>query len=161
MTYSIRPLTINDLSEYKSLRLYALKTEPAFFRSSYREEAVFLREHWAQRLTNPKGTIFGLFHFAELIGITAIMIEDEGHGYLTHSYIRPQHRRQNLSTLLFQTRINWAKDRKLKKLVVNHRKSNLASKAAIIKAGFRFTHAENTVWPDGSNDDFLNYELLF
>lgn len=160
MSYSIRPLIVNDLRDYKALRLEALKTEPTVFRRGYKEESGFPEAYWMQRLTNPNGTIFGLFHDTNLIGITAIIIEDEGQGYLTHSYIKSQYRGQNLSTLFFKTRIKWAKERKLKRLIVNHRKSNMASKAAIQKAGFRFTHAEKATWSDGSIEDMLHYELL-
>lgn len=160
MRYTIRPLTIDDLKTYRATRLLALQTDKGVFRRPYEVEAAMPESYWIQRLTNPDGTIFGLFHNTILIGITAIVIEEAGHGYLTHSYIKPAYRRQGLSLLFFEKRIAWAKERGLKRLVVNHRETNIASKAAIQKSGFRFTHAEKADWPDGKTENLLNYELM-
>lgn len=160
MSFKILPLTLENLDEYKAIRLQALQTDPGVFRRSYKEEAAMPDEFWSQRLTNPKGTIFGLFNDAELIGITAILIEPEGHGYMTHSYILPEYRGQNLSKIFFEKRIEWVQEKGLKRIVVNHRKNNLASKAAILKSGFIYTHSEKIQWPDGSFEEVIYYESI-
>ena len=160
MPFSIRPLIERDVSEYKAIRLLALQTDPSVFRSSYKDEAGLPEAEWVKRITNPDRTIFGLFHDAALIGITAISIQSEGHGYMTHSYIHKEFRKQNLSKFFFDIRIAWAKERGLKKLLINHRKSNLVSKAAILRSGFKYTGYETVEWPDGKYDDLLHYELL-
>jgi GNAT superfamily N-acetyltransferase len=115
-------------------------------------------EQWLARLTNPESCCFGLYDHDELIGITGIVIED-GKGYLTQSYIREQHRRRRLSRLLYKTRIDWAKEHGLKRLLAGHRVSNVISKAANQHFGFQFSHTQSRNWPDGGTEDMVYYVL--
>lgn len=159
MNYKILPLTIKEVGAYKNIRLKALLTDPGVFRSSYDEEANMPDSYWQNRLAKSNACIFGLYKESLLVGITGIAIEEAGHGYLTHTYILPEHRGQGLSKLFFETRITWAKNRGLQRLVINHRKSNHASRANILKYGFVFTHAEDVLWQDGASEELLHYEL--
>ncbi|HTM67185.1 MAG TPA: GNAT family N-acetyltransferase [Flavipsychrobacter sp.] len=156
--YYIRPLTASDLSLYRKMRLEALQTHPGFFGNSHAKEASMPEEQWLERLTNPDRCCFGLYSGNELVGITGIVIED-GKGYLTQSYIREQHRGSGLSRMLYQARINWAKEHGLKQLLVGHRASNVVSKAANQHFGFQFSYTESRNWPDGGIEDMVYYVL--
>ncbi|MFV0606139.1 MAG: GNAT family N-acetyltransferase [Niabella sp.] len=160
MNFYIKALTLNELDAYKRIRLQALKTDPQSYCNSFEKEASMSQEAWVQRISNPEGIIFGLYHAEELIGITAILIEEHCVGHLTHSYIQKQYRGLGLSKQLFTARMQWAKEKGVQKLIINHRKNNLASKAAIQSVGFRFTHSGKITLASGLQDEVFNYELV-
>lgn len=159
--YNIRQLNLADLEIYKTLRLEALRLEPSVFSSTYEREAAFDDAVWATRLNNLASASFGLFYDNALIGITGIVILDPElpEAVLVASYIQKAHRGKGLSFLLYRERIAWARARKLKRIIVSHRKSNKASEAANQHFGFRFTHEEPTPWPDGLVEDQVFYCL--
>ncbi|HTN46273.1 MAG TPA: GNAT family N-acetyltransferase [Flavipsychrobacter sp.] len=159
--YIIKQLTLEDLESYKTMRLEALQLEADKFGNSFAVEAAYPESEWIHRLTQPDRACFGLFYKNELVGITAVLTnaEDLTNGYMTQSYIRPPHRAKGLSQLFYNVRIAWAKQQGLKTLTISHRKSNLVSKAAILKNGFLFTHSEPRVWGDGSEGENLFYSL--
>ena len=132
------------------------------FGNSYAMEAAYPEENWAQRCTNPGCAIFGLYANDELIGITGIIqnAENPEEGYMTQSYIRRAHRGQKLSGLLYEARIAWARSNGIGRLIISHKATNHASKAANQRFGFCYTHSESRTWPDGSTEDNLFYELI-
>lgn len=162
-SYTIRQFTAADVSIYRAIRLEALQTEPGFFGNSYATELAYANEQWLARITNPYGACFGLYHLNDLIGITAIIIldKDKAHtAYMTQSYIRPAHRGKGLSKLLYNARLQWAREQGIVRLLIGHRRSNISSMKANQKFGFRYTHSESRTWPDGITEDMLHYELL-
>jgi len=156
--YYIRPLSASDLTAYKCIRLEALQTEPGMFGNSYATEAAMIEQQWLDRLTNPARCCFGLYHNKVLIGITAIVVQD-GIGYMTQSYIRKEHRGKRLSRLFYEIRIDWARNHGLSRLEIGHRKSNIISKAANQRYGFRYSKTESRTWPDGVTEDMVYYKL--
>lgn len=160
-TYSIRRLGVADLQDFKHIRLEALQQEPAVFSSNYAREAAFPDNTWEQRLLNPGAAFFGLYDGPELIGITGIIANDETgtEAVLIASYIRPGRRGHGLSGLLYQARIDWAKEQGFRRIVVSHRAGNEASRAANQRYGFLHTHAELMQWPDGQWADNIFYVL--
>ena len=161
ISYSIRPFLPEEVEIYKAMRLEALQLEPGMFGNSHALEAAFTNEQWLARLTDPYRACFGLFFNGELIGITAIITEQEkpGEAYMTQSYIRKAHRGKGLSRLLYEARLAWAKEHDVKRLIIGHRRSNATSKAANQHYGFRYTHNESRTWPDGATEDMLYYVL--
>lgn len=61
--------------------------------------------------------------------------------------------------MLYAARPDWAKARGLKRLRIGHKESNLPSKAAILRHGFRYEKWEMRRWPDGSNEPMVYYLL--
>src|SRR5688572_14040110 len=92
--YTVRQLLADDVAMYKAMRLEALKLEPGMFGNSYALESGYSDKQWSERISNPKGAIFGLYHLQELVGITAIIIDKDQaeEGYMTQSYIQTAHR---------------------------------------------------------------------
>ena len=78
---------------------------------------------------------------------------------LSASYIRKEYRGQGISALFYQTRIDWARENGYTEVYVAHREGNDASRAANQKFGFKYTHTEQTVWPDGTQSNKLWYRL--
>lgn len=159
--YHIRQFGAEDAAVYKAIRLEALQQHPGNYGNSYLTEAGFTGNHWVERLTNPGCACFGLYSGDELIGLTGIIVDQDEpeSAYMTQSYIRDAHKNKGLSRMLYQARIDWAKQQGIKRLVIGHRKNNLASKAANQKFGFTYTHSEERTWPDGNTEDMLYYEL--
>lgn len=162
MSFSIRQFRPDQVSAYKSLRLEALREEPGNYGNSHATESAFAEEIWLNRLQNPDVACFGLYDGEDLIGLTSILrnAEKPSEAYLTQSYIRRAYRGTGLSRLLYDARLKWARDKGLKRLIIGHRESNLASKHANQHFGFRFTHREPREWPDGGKEDMLYYELV-
>lgn len=156
--YNIRLLQEDEASLYKSMRLEAIQTEPAMFRCSTPAEAELSDEEWQERIKHPRA-VFGLFEGEQLIGMTSILLLDEEEGYLGQSYIRKDYRGKKLSGLLYRIRMDWAKKMQLKRLSVSHRESNIISKAANQRSGFKYSHQESVNWLDGTTEDALYYIL--
>lgn len=156
-----RRFSLDDIDVYKAIRLEALLNDPGMYGNSYAMEVVLPEEEWADRIANPRFARFGLYDNTSLIGITGIVIDKDkpGEAYMTQSYIRNAYRGQHLSRLLYDARIAWAKEQGVKRLIIGHRESNAASKAANQRYGFTFTHREANTWPDGAAEDMLYYEL--
>ena len=161
--YSIRPFTAVEVELYKAMRLEALELEAGMFGSNLARELSFSDEQWMDRITNPVSGCFGLFCGDELIGITGIIIDNKekpGEAYMTQSYIRKAHRGKGLSRMLYEIRLQWAKEHGIKRLVIGHRENNLVSKAANQRYGFTYSRSESRTWGDGAVMDNLIYELL-
>jgi GNAT superfamily N-acetyltransferase len=160
--YSIRAFLPEETGAYKTIRLEALLTEPGMFGSNYAREAAFTEEQWLARIINPDAACLGLYCNDELIGITGIMLdkEQQGTAQLTQSYIRKPFRGKGLSGILFETRLEWARERNLKRVEVGNRASNNAAIAANQRFGFRIIRRQPATWPDGGTEDILYYELI-
>jgi len=140
--YSMRPFRPEEVMIYKAMRLDALQKEAGMFGANYAFELTLTDDQWMDRIVNPNSACYGLFYKDELIGITGIIIDKEHPdlGHLIQSYILKPHRGKGLSNMLYKA-------------------SNLASKAASARFGFKYTHREGRSWPDGSTEDILYYEL--
>jgi len=160
-TYFLRPFLPGEVALYKAIRLEALQQEPSMFGSSYEREAAFTEEQWLPRITNPNVACLGLYHGQELIGVTGIIIDsaNPAEGHMVQSYIRKEHRGKRLSNMFYEVRLDWARKRKLKRLMVANRETNAAAIAANQRHGFQFTHREVRQWPDGTTGDALYYVL--
>lgn len=146
-TYTIRPFFENDWEDLKRLRLEALRKHPSFFSPS-RDETKFTESEWKQRITNPKNCIFALLFENKIIGITGIVTDkdDDTKAHLVMSFIQEEFRRKNLSKLLYQSRLDWAKARpNLKTLVLDVNEDNVPSRNACQNNGFKLisSYVEN------------------
>lgn len=158
----IRQLTENDWPQYREIRVEALAQEPECFTTS-EDESKFISENWIERITNPNGAIFGLFHKGQIIGVTRIHRENDDprsyRAWMGASYIKPEYRGQHLSDLLFDTRIAWAKEQgNLIALVVAHREENQISRTTIQHHGFKFIGSRKKMYVDGEQAESFVYE---
>lgn len=159
---TIRQLTENDWPMYREIRMEALAQEPEFFVTS-ENESNFISENWIEQITNVNGAIFGLFHKGQIIGLTSIHRENDDpksyRAWMGSSYIKPEFRGNHLSDLLFETRIEWAKQQgNIIALVVAHREDNQVSKKAIQHNGFKFIGSRTKTYVDGKPAKSLIYE---
>jgi RimJ/RimL family protein N-acetyltransferase len=160
--YSLLLFQPDHWSTFRAIRLEALRNEPRFFGAGYEEEVKETEAQWRKTLSHQIGAHWGLFHHGTCIGLTGIwpFRKQTDTLILRASYIAPEHRGKGLSALFYRARIEWARDHGIKHLVISHREGNEASRAANQKFGFRYTHSEEKLWPDGITEGHLFYELI-
>lgn len=161
---ALRNLLEQDWALLREIRLRALQADPGVFSSSFASESQMDEAAWRSWLTSPDVGVFGLFDGSAIIGMTGIALrKDDPSGtsaILWGSWIAPNYRGQNLSQQFYEARIAWAKVHPTcTHIIVSHRASNHASKAANQKHGFVFTHTEPKTWPDGTREDSVYYAL--
>jgi RimJ/RimL family protein N-acetyltransferase len=158
----LRKFSSNDWTAFKAMRLEALQTEPDKFGGRYMEEAARTDQEWIDQLNkNNYWAFWGLYAGDTCIGLTGIveMRNDATCALLIASYIRNEYRGKGLSSLYYKVRLEWARTMGYKWVEVHHRRTNIISKAANQKFGFKYTHTTSVQWPDGSYDDSLSYRL--
>jgi len=158
MSISIRQLTEDDWREFSRIRLEALQTDPLVFGSNYEKESQFTEADWKSRLQAKDSAIFMLYEDETPIGMTGVSVfrDDPTNktALLWGSWLKPDFRGKGLSEMMYKARIHWAKERPtIKRIIVSHRASNLASKYANQKHGFVFTRTHEKVWADGAIED--------
>ena len=164
MNIFTRQLTENDWCEFSQVRLKALQTDPNVFGSNYEKESQMTEAEWRSRLQAKENAIFLIFENETPIGMTGVSIDrndpTKKTALLWGSWLAPHFRGKGLSELMYQARINWAKEQPtIEKIIVSHRASNLSSKYANRKHGFVLTHKTEKVWTDGATEDEIFYEL--
>lgn len=159
--YTLRRLLPSQWEDYKSIRLEALKTNPEMFGSNYAKEATYSQSDWVSFLENDSRAMFALYHATSLIGLSGVTLkkDDATTAVLFASFIQLSHREKGLSKLFYQARIDWARQKKCRLIIVSHRIGNILSKAANQRFGFKYTHTEEVNWPDGVRADELVYSL--
>ena len=164
MDFTIRKLTENNWYELSQIRLKALLSDPQVFGSSYEKEKDTREAEWRELLRSKEVAVFLIFADENPIGMTCISISRDDPtkktALLWGSWLAPEFRRRGLSELMYRARIDWAKQQPtIEKITVSHRASNLSSKFANQKYGFKFTHTKEKVWTDGTTEDDVCYEL--
>lgn len=159
--YSLQRMSPSEWREYKSIRLYALKTNPEMFGSNYAKEFLYNKNDWKSFLGHDSRAMFGLYHAKLLVGLSGITLkkDDATTAIMFASFIKLPHRGNGLSKLFYQARIDWARQKKCKSIIVSHRVGNTPSRAANQQFGFKYSHSEHVKWPDGVWAEELIYKL--
>ncbi len=162
--FTTREIRIDEWMAFKNLRLEAVRENESRYTASYAREEAQQDTHWQSMLSASTGRIFGLYDFGDLIGITGVFTDwKDASGrtaILGMSYIRPAYRGLKLSRLLYQARIDWAKQSGLfDHITVGHRLENEVSRRANQAFGFVYTDTEECTFGDGSTGKLLHYEM--
>lgn len=164
MNINIKQIDENDWQEFRAVRLKALQTDPKVFGSHYEKEVLYSKQKWKEWISDKHQAIFIIYNDEKPIGMTGIYIPQDivskYKAVLWGSWLEPDYRRKGISDLMYKTRIDWAKQNlTLSKIEVSHRESNLASKFANQKHGFKLIKEENKEWHDGITEKDVIYEL--
>jgi RimJ/RimL family protein N-acetyltransferase len=164
MKIKIRQICENDWQEFREIRLKALKSDPKVFGSHYEREKNKSRQDWKEWAGAENQAIFFLYDNGKSIGMTGIYIPQDTvtktTAVLWGSWLEPEYRHKGISELMYKARIDWAKDQPdLRRIEVSHRESNLASKFANQKHGFKLVKEEDKEWHDGISEKDVIYEL--
>ncbi|ULT23239.1 GNAT family N-acetyltransferase [Sphingobacterium sp. E70] len=60
--------------------------------------------------------------------MTSMLLLNDTEAYFGQSFIRPEHRGQGLSSLLYKIRMTWVNTQQIKRLIISHREINTISK---------------------------------
>ncbi len=162
MTMTIRPLVPSEWQMFRDIRLFALKSAPGMFESTYAQAAARSEADWRTLLSSERQQIFGMFDADKLVGIAGVFTakDDPATAHLVMDFILPEYRGKKLWRLMYQARLDWARRRKaFGRAVVAARESNATSLASMRAAGFRETRRETHTWPDGATEDEIWFEL--
>lgn len=159
--YSLQRMLPSQWEEYKLIRLEALKTNPEMFGSNYAKEILYDENDWTSLLENDSRAMFALYDAKLLVGLSGITLkkDDATTAIMFASFIKLPYRRKGLSKLFYKARIDWARQKKCKLIIVSHRVGNTSSKAANEQFGFKYSHTEQVKWPDGVWAEELIYLL--
>ena len=165
MKYSIRKLHEDDWGIFAEIRLRALLTDPSVFGSNYDTESKYTESDWRSRLKDRDTAIFAVFEKDKAVGMTGVVIDrndpSRKTALLWGSWIEPEMRNKGLSKLFYTARLDWAKEQPdLERVIVSHRRSNVASKIANQRFGFAETHTVEKVWNDELSETEHFYELV-
>lgn len=160
---TLRRLLPEEWEAVRAFRLGALRAAPGNFFTPHEETASRPTSHWTDMLADPDAALFGLFDSIDMVGMTGVFVDRDDPtnptAFLGMSFIMPAYRGRGLTRTLFEARIAWARARGLRRAVVYSRASNLPSRRAIERHGFKHVGATDHVWPDGTTDPDLKYEL--
>jgi ribosomal protein S18 acetylase RimI-like enzyme len=113
MSYVVRVLGVDDVDEFRRVRLDALRLHPEAFTASYEDESALDRAQFAERLTTPGLTRFGAFTHAEIVGLVGLQIPNGAKvrhkAHLFSMYVADGHRRSGLADQLVQAVIDAAR----------------------------------------------------
>jgi RimJ/RimL family protein N-acetyltransferase len=164
MTITIRALEADEWEQFRDVRLAALKAVPGVYGTRYEDALLRTETAWRSTVKGPSNQSFGLFDGQALVGITSVFTWEEdptgNTAILASSFIADPYRGRRLSQMLYDIRIAWIKDHgQFTRIVVGHRASNEPSRRANQHYGFMQFRRAPHVWPDGTTEDEIFYEM--
>lgn len=125
MAITITKLSIDDWSEYKALRLKALKEDPIAFTSSFEDSMDKLDDYWISHLNMKHHNSMMLFAKDEeadrLVGMVALIFNDKKRtkhvAELAGNYVDSDYRRRGIGSMMMEAIIHEAKENKLIKKI--------------------------------------------
>lgn len=146
MPTDIRTLTPDDASQYRELRLRALRKHPEAFATSYEEEQARSISEFAQKLApGPEHITLGAYNEGQLVGIVTLT-RPVSNPKLQHRatiaamYVVPEARKQRLARILLNESLSIAgewgvSDVALAVAVGNYSARNLYASAGFVSYG--------------------------
>jgi RimJ/RimL family protein N-acetyltransferase len=164
--FNIRALNGRDWQAFRDIRLEALRDYPGNFGAQYADELRLEKQQWIDRIEDPMGKIFGLFHGTHLIGTNGVCTyRDDPTGktaLMIMWYMRSGYQGRGLFSDLVKAGIDWAEAQPCFDCIrVHHRDGNEASRKSNQKHGFNYIEQEPWTWPDGKTVDLVMYERRF
>lgn len=160
----VRALDEKDWEIFKAIRLEALSLHKNNFSMTYEQSAKESDEYWKNTLIHDNKRIFGLFDGDTLIGIGGVFTDKDDASSKTAilgmGYIKEAYRGRKLSRLIYQARIDWARESgSFERIAVSHRKGNDASMNANQAFGFKYIGEERKKFGDDKEYTDVKYEL--
>lgn len=108
----VRKFEAADWAVYKAMRLEALRLHQDVYGTSHADMADRPNSEWEDIVSQDDAAFFGLYDGGDAVGIAGIFTHksEPRTGILIAGYIREAYRGRGLSRLLYQARIDWAKN---------------------------------------------------
>jgi len=160
----IRPLTAEDATLYKALRLEALRNHPEAFGSDYEAEKDRPIERYATRLESEQASTFGAFREGELVGVVTIVclepVKMKHRANLFAMYVTPRARKQQVGRQLVEKALQILEEHPLIEQVhLSVVRTNEAAKALYRSLGFESYAIEPRALK--INDTYHDEELMW
>jgi len=140
MTIEYKILSINDVVDYKNIRLDLLKQNPTNFGSSFEEESMFDESVWQKRLSNPNATSIGVYNETQIIGLCVVVknprLKMKHKAHLNSMYVRDEFRRRGISKNLLNYVFEFLKDTDVEILCLSVVSENCNAISLYKKVGF-------------------------
>jgi ribosomal protein S18 acetylase RimI-like enzyme len=139
-------LTSGDWQRLRKLRLRALVDAPGAFSGTYAEAEARPQESWVQQLEMPT---FVAVRDGDDVGMVrcARDARDEGTAWLMSMWVAPEARRSGIGSALVDAIIEYARSRRLTRLVLDVADDNAAAIALYARKGFEPTVLTGTMPP--------------
>ncbi|MBN2605346.1 MAG: GNAT family N-acetyltransferase [Bacilli bacterium] len=150
----IRKLSLDDVLNYKSIRLELLQNEPMNFGSSFEEENAFSNQMWIDRLTKKYIHPIGAFDGEELIGIVLLVCNPRAKmkhvATINSMYVKAKYRGQGIANELLQTAIITAREEHVEKLNLSVVSTNVFAYQLYKRHGFtEYGEEKNAIQYEG------------
>src|ERR1700748_1158318 len=111
---TLHPITPTLTSQYKAVRLRALRDTPSAFGSTYARESQFSDADWQQRAANlctPRSIGYLAHHHDQYCGIAVSFLKEHNpqHAELMSMWVAPEQRRTSNGRLLVDAIEAWAR----------------------------------------------------
>ena len=158
----IRKLSINDVNEYKAIRLELLMNEPASFGSSFEEEDDFDFSMWTNRLTKKNISAFGALNNNELVGIVLGVINPRKKikhiATLNSMYVKPEYRSQGIGEKLIEKTVTYLFEQSIEIINLSVATNNKKAISLYEKLGFNiYGEQKNAI---KLNDEYIDLYLM-
>ncbi len=159
--YYIKRLDPEDWELLQEIRIEMCRNNPECFLESEESARTRSKEEWIKRLSDPISRIFGFFEDNQIIGVIGIFSYDslpDKTLEIGMNYTTPEHRRGGLTSQGYLHCLSYAETLTgFSAVQVAHREGNEASRASIMRAGFRFLNLTRKFFGDGQEDNSYNY----
>ena len=159
----MRELSASESEVYRTVRLRALRGDPAAFDSSYEREALFDEAAWAGRLTSLGGRAGAVF-VAEISGRSQGMMgighgPTSGQAVVWGMWVDPAVRRHGAGMQLLTAGQEWARTQGLRSISLEVFPESVAAVALYRSAGF----SQETVgesWSKGRQNSTMTLSII-
>ena len=148
--YHIRKLEMEDLLDYKAIRLELLQNEPMNFGSSFEEESLFEDSLWKSRLIKQNIIPIGAFVDFDLVGIVLIVLNPRKKmlhvATINSMYVKEKYRGLGIGIALIEEAILVSKKNNIEIINLSVVTTNLKAVALYKKHGFvTYGEEKNTI----------------
>ncbi|BAP36157.1 GNAT family N-acetyltransferase [Acinetobacter guillouiae] len=159
LNIEIKTLSINELKDFRTIRLSALEKAPKMFGSTYTSEVGKPLIFFEACLSN--STVFGVYHKDEIIGLATITQEIGAKfshkAYLSSVFIEPEFQQKGIASQLLNAIVEYSK-KHVEQILLTVADDNKAAFHLYKKFGFETYGIEQKALKD--NDKYIDEILM-
>lgn len=126
----------HEATRLREIRLRALKDAPDSFYSTYESEHAYPVERWVDRVTDQEQAWFTATLDGVEAGLVGGFVEENGDGHLISLWVAPEARGQGVASLLVDRVIDWARERRVPRVILWAVDANSVARALYRGKGF-------------------------
>ncbi|MBU3847945.1 MAG: GNAT family N-acetyltransferase [Candidatus Acinetobacter avistercoris] len=159
MNYTIKILTLNDVINFRTIRLLALKIAPKMFGSNYEIEIGKPLSFFQDCINN--SIVFGVYNEEQMIALATLTKEGVAKmshkAYLSSVFVIPEFQNLGVANELLRTVINYAKQH-IEQILLTVASDNFKAVKLYKKFNFEVYGIEFKALKDG--DEYIDEQLM-